>query len=262
MTETASSLPPIHPQSRVFDAEYRIRVDDVDPTMTVRLDGIARFLQDIAIDMMEQSDYGQTSPFWIVRRTIVDVVEPITWPGDVTVRRWCSAASTRWVNMRQQVIGRPDTNAFNPDTRSPGLVETESFSIHVTRDGRPARIDDAVLDNWSAGVTELRLRWRSMNVTEIPDSAEETVYPLRPSDFDMFEHMNNATYWFAVEQYLRQWPEVVDGPFRAVIEYLKPVPVTDRLIIRSARTADGFALWFLHDDTLTTTVTVAPLPTA
>ncbi|MFC9361615.1 acyl-ACP thioesterase domain-containing protein [Rhodococcus sp. NPDC057014] len=253
-------LVPITPESRTFESTYRIRVDDVDPEMTVHIAAVARYLQDIALDMTQQSEFGRTNPFWLVRRNVIDVIEPITWPGNVTVKRWCSATSAMWVSMRQTLTGLPECNAFNPDARPAGRIETESFCINVTREGRPARIDENVLSAWSGGVTDRRLRWRVLNPKKVPDNADQQDHLLRPSDFDMFHHMNNATYWQAVDRYLMRWPEVVAGPYRAVIEYLNAVPPTDLLTIRAAQSEGGFGLWFHYGETLTTTVTLTALP--
>ncbi|MFD4785316.1 acyl-ACP thioesterase domain-containing protein [Rhodococcus qingshengii] len=254
-----SDLYPLTLESRTFEKTYRIRIDDVDPRMIVTNAGIARFLQDIALDMTEQSEFGATNPFWIVRRNVIDVLDPITWPGDVHIKRWCSATSAMWVSMRQTLKGVPETSPFNSQARSPGLIETESFCINVTREGRPTRIDENSLGRWSEGGTDKRLRWKTLNSTEVPDCAGEQDFTLRHCDFDMFHHMNNAAYWHAVDQYQVRWDEVTSAPHRAVIEYLKPVPFTEKLTIKSAPVEGGFALWFHHGEALTTTVTVRSL---
>ena len=57
---------------------------------------MARYLQDIANDNADAAGFGKTDPFWIVRRTIIDVIRPFSWPGTVYAERWCGAASTRW----------------------------------------------------------------------------------------------------------------------------------------------------------------------
>ncbi|WLP90782.1 acyl-ACP thioesterase domain-containing protein [Gordonia sp. NB41Y] len=259
MTSLTSGLPDISPTAHPFDVTYRVRIDDCDPTMTVTLAGVARYLQDIAMDMIDQSPFGATNPFWILRRNIIDVIEPITWPGDVDITRWCSASSTRWVDMRQRITGTPAQTPFNPDVRPNGHIETESFCINVTRDGRPARITDDMLEDLNSGVTETRLRWHSMNPTDVPDDAATALFPLRAADFDMFEHMNNAAYWHAVESQLTDHRDLLPRPHRAVIEYLKPVPIIDHVTIRSATTDHGVSLWIFSDQVLCTTVTITAL---
>ncbi|MBE7194478.1 MAG: acyl-ACP thioesterase, partial [Gordonia polyisoprenivorans] len=74
-------------RARYYEASYRVRTGDVDQQMRVRLDGTARYLQDIANDNIEATDFHDSDPFWIVRRTVIDVIEPITWPATVTLQR-------------------------------------------------------------------------------------------------------------------------------------------------------------------------------
>ncbi|MFD6216309.1 acyl-ACP thioesterase domain-containing protein, partial [Nocardia salmonicida] len=91
-----------------FHARYRIRTSDTDHNNRLRLDAVARYLQDIAADMLEASSFATSDPHWIIRRTIIDVVKPIAGPGVVDIRRWCSATSSRWVNMRQTLRATHD----------------------------------------------------------------------------------------------------------------------------------------------------------
>lgn len=243
-----------------FTARYRIRTNDVDHTMRVRLDAIARYLQDIAADMLEASAFFDSDPFWILRRTIIDVIAPISWPGDVEVQRWCSATSTRWVNMRQTVRSSHETSPFNPKDRPPGLVETESFCIKVDPAGHFARISDAAQAELSRHVDDTRLRWRPLNNAPVPDSAADQVFPIRSSDIDPFDHVNNAVYWQAVEDQLDDNSDLLDRPYRAIIEFLRPIPPGAYPRIRAYRTARQLCLWILlDDDTVAATATVRPL---
>ncbi|OZC73940.1 hypothetical protein CH251_12475 [Rhodococcus sp. 06-462-5] len=248
--------------ARSFVKQYRMGVGDADPQGQVRLDAIARLLQDVALDMIHESGFLDEDPFWIVRRNVIDVIRPLTWPGEVKVERWCAATSSRWVSMRQRLTGIPTASPFNPGYRQPGLVETESFCINVTRRGLPARISDATLDAWSTGITETRLRWRPVNPPAPAHDSEFTEsrpFALRATDFDFFEHMNNVAYWPPIERALRQHPAITAHPHRAVIEYLKPVRYRASLDTRWVANDNGFTVWFLADGVVTTTATVRRL---
>jgi acyl-ACP thioesterase len=41
-----------------------------------RLDAVARFLQDVAIDDVQETDWGMPEHLWFVRRIRVDVLRP------------------------------------------------------------------------------------------------------------------------------------------------------------------------------------------
>ncbi|OZD61914.1 acyl-ACP thioesterase domain-containing protein [Rhodococcus sp. 06-1460-1B] len=252
-------LPDIPHGAEVFAANYRIRTSDVDPAMRLRLDGVARFVQDISADMIEASAFCESDPFWILRRTIIDVVEPATWPGDVEVQRWCSATSSRWVNMRQRLVGVPEVAPFNTQTRTPGLIETESFCIKIDGSGRLSRISEEALAQMSESVSNNRLRWRAMNTDPVPPaSIDDGTFTLRASDIDPFAHMNNTVYWQAIENVLRSRSDLTSVPHRIVVEFVRPVPAdVDAVVIRTQTIADRLSIWMLlPDDTVAATAVV------
>jgi len=251
------------PRAELFETTYRIRASDAGADGRVRLDALARYLQDIAADMIEASAFAVTDPFWILRRVILDVHRPISSPGDVRVNRWCNATSTRWVTMRQTITGVPETSPAFPDPREPGLVETESFCIKVNLDGGLSRISDQALESLNAGVDETRLRWRAMNPAEVPVGASRTEFAPRTSDIDMFGHVNNAIYWQIAENELGDHRDLIGAPHRAVVEYLRAIPPTTPVTVRTHRDGDRLSLWvLLDDDTVAATMTITPLPAA
>lgn len=244
-----------------FGAQYRIRAGDVDQELRLRLDSVARYLQDVANDNLGASTFGSSDPFWLVRRTIIDVVEPISWPGTLSLERWCSALSTRWANMRVRVKAAPEADRLNPTPRPGGLIETESFWINVNESGMPARISDGGFEYLSSMTSEHRLRWKQLNSSVPPDShapgtADDRPHILRATDFDPFKHVNNSSYWAVIEDELIEHPDLTDGPHRAVIEYLRPVAPGSRMTVRRSRVGDRLSVWMIVDGLVSTTVTV------
>ncbi|MEE4024174.1 acyl-ACP thioesterase domain-containing protein [Gordonia sp. PKS22-38] len=235
--------------ARYFEADYRVRTGDVDQEMRVRLDAVARYLQDVANDNIEATDYGQSDPFWIVRRTVIDVIRPISWPATVTAQRWCGALSTRWTNMRVRLTAEHETNRFNPEHREPGLIETEAFWINVNDQGMPSRITDDMFEMLSSMTDQHRLRWRSMNPDKAPDPDDlelaDREHVLRITDFDPFKHLNNAAYLEAIEDEVLDHPDLVDAPHRAVIEYLRPIVPGVSITLRRVREPDRLLIWMM-----------------
>ncbi|SIS14435.1 acyl-[acyl-carrier-protein] thioesterase [Williamsia sterculiae] len=243
------------PGSRFYEATYRIRTGDVDQEMRVRLDTVARYLQDIANDNLEATPFHDTDPFWIVRRTVIDVIEPIGWPGNVTLQRWCGGLSTRWTNMRVSIRADHETNRFNPEPRPAGRIETEAFWILVNEKGMPTRLSDEGFDLLAEMTHEHRLKWKTMHPDPLPEAGElsdlapeDREHILRSTDFDAFKHLNNAAYWAAVEDELQSHADLVAGPHRAVIEYLRPIVPGVRIILRRRREAHRLLIWMLIGD--------------
>lgn len=255
--------------ARYFSADYRVRTGDVDQEMRVRLDSVARYLQDIANDNIEATEFVDSDPFWIVRRTVIDVIRPFSWPASVTAERWCGALSTRWTNMRVRLTAAHETNRFNPDDRAPGLIETEAFWINVNDQGMPSRLSDSAFEMLSSMNDHHRLRWKSMNPDKAPAVGDvelpDREHILRSTDFDPFKHLNNAAYLEAIEDELIDHADLIEGPHRLVIEYLRPIVPGTRITLRRVREADRLLVWMLIDDadgneTVAATVAVVPLP--
>jgi acyl-ACP thioesterase len=255
------ALPECKAGARHFESNYRVRTGDVDQQMRLRFDGLTRYLQDIANDNLEATDFHSTDPFWIVRRTVIDVIRPISWPADVTLHRWCGALSTRWTNMRVRVTAQHETNRFNPEPREDGLIETEAFWINVNDQGLPSRLSDEAFELLSLSTDEHRLRWKSMNTATAPSrSGDDRPHVLRATDFDPFKHLNNAAYFAVVEDELLDHEDLVKGPHRVVIEYLRAIEPGATVTIQRRREDDQLQMWLLDGDQVAATVSVTKRP--
>ncbi len=219
-------VPDGHPD--VFDREWPLRVADIDRTGRLRLDAATRHIQDIGQDQLREMGFEETHPLWIVRRTMVDVVRPIEFQDMLRMRRWCSGTSNRWCEMRVRIDGRKG-----------GLIESEAFWININRDTQmPSRIADDFLDGLRKTTDIDRLRWKGyLKPGGRDDAFEIHEFPVRVTDIDLFDHMNNSVYWSVIEDYLASHPEqhteLLGGPFRVTIEHEAPVALGDKLEIIS-----------------------------
>ena len=244
-------LAPRAADSRAFTTGWPVRTGDVDPDNRLRFDGVARYLQDVAWENLQATFFKDTDPMWIVRRTVIDVVSPVIWPGNVELERWCDAMSTRWTDMRVRITGDDG-----------GLIETMGFWINISSTtGMPTRISDTALAFLAETTAEQRLRWRPwLTEPAPPESESDKVFPLRATDIDQYNHVNNAAYWHAVEEQLVDLPKLTVGPHRAIIEYVAPVLANEHVMVRSRYSDDGspvLKLWFVVDGDVRTTVRVA-----
>ncbi|MFI5779542.1 acyl-[acyl-carrier-protein] thioesterase [Nocardia sp. NPDC051570] len=218
-------LPSCLDLSRAFHEEWPVRLGDTDGDLRLRLDAVARYLQDIGYDHLTVVDEGDLHPGWIVRRTVIDVVRPIEFGDRVHLRRWPSAVSNRWCNMRIRV-----------DSENGGLIESEMFLIHVDIEaGRPARMSDRFMAPMLAATTEHRLRWRAALRECAAADAEVWPFPLRVTDVDRYGHVNNAVHWEAVEEVLARFPDAQTLPYRVIVEHVGPVMAGDDVTIRAWR---------------------------
>ncbi|MFY2858374.1 acyl-ACP thioesterase domain-containing protein [Mycobacterium sp. THU-M104] len=216
-------VPDGHPD--VFDREWPLRVGDIDRTGRLRVDAAARHAQDIGQDQLREMGFEQTHPLWIVRRTMVDLIRPIEFQDMLRLRRWCSGTSNRWCEMRVRIDGK----------RGGGLIESEAFWININRDTQmPSRIADDFMDQLRKTTDVDRLRWKAyLRPGSREDALEIHEFPLRVTDIDLFDHMNNSVYWSVVEDYLASHAELLAAPLRATIEHEAPVALGDKLEILS-----------------------------
>jgi acyl-ACP thioesterase len=209
----------------VFDREWPLRVGDIDRNGRLRLDAGARHIQDIGQDHLRGVGYEETHPLWIVRRTMVDLIRPIEFRDMLRLRRWCSATSNRWCQMRVRMEGQ----------HGGGLVESEAFWIAVNRETQmPSRFADGFLACLLKTTPIDRLRWKGFLKPGSRDDATEIhEFPVRVTDIDLFDHMNNTVYWSVIDDYLASRTELLSAPLRVTIEHEAPVALGDKLEIIS-----------------------------
>ncbi|MEV0298299.1 acyl-ACP thioesterase domain-containing protein [Nocardia sp. NPDC050710] len=248
-----SVLPELPTTGTPFQTGWPVRYGDIDRHQRVRLDAVARYLQDIGFEHLDAVEDGDTHRGWVVRRTVIDVLKPIEFGEHVTLRRWCSALSNRWCNMRVQICGSGG-----------GLIETEGFLIHFgTETGMPARMSDRFMAPMMAATTEHRLRWKAVLTDPLPAADEAGVdelrFPLRVADIDLLDHVNNAVYLGAVEERLAAYPDLTAGAHRVVIEYAKPLQAGEEVRLVGRRTGSALDIWIAVADEPRAVARVTPI---
>jgi acyl-ACP thioesterase len=235
-----------------FETGWPVRLADTDRDQRLRLDAVARYLQDIGFEHLDAVEDGDTHRGWVVRRTVIDVLKSIEFGEHVTLRRWCSALSNRWCNMRVQICGSKG-----------GLIETEGFLIHFgTESGVPARMSDRFMAPMLASTTDHRLRWKAALIDPMPSAGDtgvqELTFPLRVADFDWLDHVNNAVYLSALEEFLATHADLMAGPHRTVVEYAKPLKAGEQVRLVGRRDGAALGVWFAVGDEARAVAQVTP----
>jgi acyl-ACP thioesterase len=207
-----------------------VRLADADPSGRLRLDALARFLQDIGNDDTADAGHDAATP-WVTRRTTIAVD---TWPriGErLEVMTWCGGIGSHFAERRTTL-------------RSPtGSLEAAATWVHVDdATGRPARLPQWFHDTYATAAEGRRITARLAHGAP-PEDAEEQRWPIRWADLDVIGHVNNAAYWEAVEEVCHQRGLV---PAFAEVEYAGGIDPGDdvRLLTK------GDAVWLVVDDTV------------
>ena len=211
--------------SRRFTTRRRISLSDTDASGRLRLDAIARHLQDVASEDWLDAGFDHDSHVWVVRRTELEVREPFTPEDEIELATWCSGVAGSAAARRYSIAGAHG-----------GRVEAESIWIHLGQDLRPRRLDGRFLEVYGASAAERRAPTR---FTLPPPTARPAgPWRFRATDVDRLGHVNNAAYWIACEE---RWGGRLDGRLRAVLEYRQPIDLGDPVELVAA----GDLLWLL-----------------
>ncbi|HEY8406934.1 MAG TPA: acyl-ACP thioesterase domain-containing protein [Gaiellaceae bacterium] len=214
--------------SRVFRTRRRISLSDTDAGGRLRLDAIARYLQDVASEDWLDARFDHDSHVWVVRRTeltIDELFRPEDW---IDVETWCSGVAGSAASRRYSIRGEAG-----------GRVEAESIWIHLDHDLRPKRLGEEFLAIYGSSAAGNRAQTRF--TLPMPDELDGEPWSFRATDVDRLGHINNTAYWVAVED---RWAARLSGPARAALEYRQPIDLGERVKLVEGREV----LWFTVGD--------------
>lgn len=214
---------PVPSVGRTFTGRRRAGLADLDPRGRVRFDALARFLQDVAIDDVQETGWGTPSHLWFVRRIRIDVHEPFLEDRELELVTWCSGLAAIAAGRRWSLTGDRG-----------GRAEVDSVWIHLGPDQRPARIDGFGVYAEATGGRGVSTR---LELPDPPADAAWMHWPLRASDVDLHGHVNNAIHWQAVEHALAATGLDPARPLVAELDYRDPLDSGDEVELAAA--ADG-----------------------
>lgn len=196
----------------------------MDASGRLRLDAVARYLQDVAGDDVADAGWGSDEHVWVVRRIEVEVAEPIVGDQLVALATWCSGTGASAAGRRTRLTGERG-----------GRIETETVWIHLDREGRPLRLSERFHEVYGASAAGRRVSTR-LGLPDPPPDAGRLPWRLRAADVDVLGHVNNAAYWAAVEE------AAPAPPSHAVLEYRRPLDLADEVELLVGGGLVGFAV--------------------
>jgi acyl-ACP thioesterase len=221
---------------RAFAGPAFAGIADCAPSGRVRLDALARWLQDIAY--LDVLDAGLESvAVWVVRRTRIRVNRWPRFAERFELTTFCSGLGRMWAERRTDVR-RPGDSA--PD------VEAVSLWVHLDPERRlPFPLTEAEMSAYSGPGPPRRVTARLRH--PLPPAScgaggPGSVWTFRATESDVADHVNNAAYWQPLEEEMLS-REVEPGPVDIELEYRAPAqPGAKRWL------ADGGARWIVAAD--------------
>jgi acyl-ACP thioesterase len=191
---------------RTFAGSRRVRLGDCSPGGRLRLDATARYLQDLSDDDTRDAGLGQMT--WVVRRTVIDVDRFPVYLEPLEMVTWCSGIGSRWAERRVDI-----------DSPGGGSISSATLWVHLDAESLrpvpPAADFEAVFAGSAAGRT---VSSRLTLDASPPSGIDLAPWPVRFTDFDVMDHVNNAVAFVLVEEVLARRREL-RAPLRVEVEY-------------------------------------------
>jgi acyl-ACP thioesterase len=222
---------------RVFGEEVRPGFADSAPSGRIRLDAVARWLQDVAYADVADAGLEQAA-VWVVRRTRISVSEFPRFGERLGLATFCSGLGRMWAERRTTVTRLDDSRA---------CVEAVSLWVHLDpASWRPTPLSAqelaAYADAAAGRRVTARLRHPAAMVHAEPGSSNGSLsWTFRATECDLAGHVNNAAYWQPLEEELLggREPERID----AEIEYRTPAQPGAVRVVRN-----GSHRWILDGE--------------
>ncbi len=205
--------------ARVFEAIVRPGLADCAPSGRVRLDAIARWLQDVAYADVEDAGL-ENAAIWVVRRTRIRVERFPRFAEHLSARTFCSGIGRMWAE-RRTTIARAGSSAAD--------IETVALWVHLDAvQHRPAPLSDAEIAAYGGTGGDRRVTARLRHPAAGEPEAR-SAWTFRETDCDLADHVNNAAYWQPLEEELLTGPE--PSRIEAEIEFRTPSQPGEKQIL-------------------------------
>jgi acyl-ACP thioesterase len=184
---------PIPTSGRTYASKRYVRLGDVNPQGGMRLDAIARAIQDIAT--ADAADALSGSAFaYVLRRLTMVIHAPAVLSESLSLTTFCGGTARSWAQRRTVITG--DRGAS---------IDAAAIWVPIDQAGRPCRLPDDFLAAYGEAANGRRVEARRTH-DEPADTAERTPWMIRYTDLDTLGHVNNAAHWCAVEEHLSGRP--------------------------------------------------------
>jgi acyl-ACP thioesterase len=217
---------------RAFERAVLPGLGDAAPGGRVRLDALARWLQDVALADVVDAGLGETA-LWVVRRSRIMVRRFPRFGEDAVARTWSSGVGRMWAQRRSTIT-----------TAAGGHVEAVALWVHLhPASGRPMPITEAELVVYGPSANGREVKARLRHPAPPPGGAASRPWTFRTTELDVAEHINNAAYWSPLEDELLREGGEEPGTIDVEIEHRTPAQPGPHTVI-----SDGARRWIVSDD--------------
>ncbi|HVW17544.1 MAG TPA: acyl-ACP thioesterase domain-containing protein [Solirubrobacteraceae bacterium] len=186
-----TELVPRPPAGRVFAEQVRTGIGEATATHRVRLDAIARWLQDAAYWDLVDAGWEAPQP-WFVRRLRMRVERFPLFAEALDLVTWCSGTGPAVAERRTSIRGERGA-----------AVEAVAQWVHLDPEtARPRPLGDEFMAVYGPSAAGRRAPTRLRHPAPPDEPIAQRRFDFRVTDVDPARHVNNAVYWAAIEEEL------------------------------------------------------------
>jgi acyl-CoA thioester hydrolase len=186
--------------SKIFTRTFRVRWGELDPSGTVSPANTLRYIVETAWDWGTAIGWGANysqapDVFWVIRETEIRFLRPLRHNDEFDLTLWMA----HW----QRVRG---TRCFELTLKDTGDViaqGTQQVVYMDTKTGRPLNLPEEEIAKFRLDNPRVFPSERFPKVTAV-DSPFVMQRQVESMDLDVYDHVNNATYFNYVEEAIRQ----------------------------------------------------------
>jgi acyl-ACP thioesterase len=234
---------------RIFSQEVRPGFADSAPSGRIRLDAVARWLQDVAY--CDVADVGLAEvAVWVVRRARIAVGEFPRFGERYSLSTYCSGLGRMWAERRTNVTRVGDSLPcveavslwvhLDPVSWRPTPVSAAELAVYAdSANGRrvtarlrhpgPGSARSADGAGGAGGAGDAGEAGEVGEVGPTDGAATSLHWTFRATDCDLAGHVNNAAYWLPLEEELLRGTE--PDRLDAEIEYRTAAQPGDVVVV-------------------------------
>ncbi len=219
-------------RGRRFTAAMRPGLADCAPSGRMRLDALARWLQDIAYADVEDAGLADAA-VWVVRRTRICVRRFPRFGEHYDLVTFCSGLGRMWAERRTTLTRADGADGADSADGADGDVEAVALWVHLDPESwRPIPFSEREVAGYGEAADGRRVNAR---LRHPQPKASENGYSwrFRATECDVADHVNNAAYWQPLEEELLRGaePEQID----VQMEFRTPSQPGEKRIVSDGR---------------------------
>lgn len=247
---------------RAYVMHQQVRLGDTTRRGRLRLDALARYLQDVATEDTAEVDMPDDRG-WVLRRMEYEIGRLPSIYELVDIETRCTGVGRRWAERTTTLAGVEGLNSDRSGLAHGVVATARAVWVYISLDsGAPQSLRPEFFAAYGDAIRAHKVSAR-LTHPDPPEDAPRVAWPSRSSDIDVFGHVNNAIYWIPVEDFIAEHGTEQDseqGPEpwveHASIEFGAGIDPGDQCDLVRVTDPRSLWIWFLVGDDVRASVQV------